>query len=245
MDGIIEGNAWTALHDLVTSTFAGGASSILLTDEVSIDITKVLGVDAFTYQVFLNLNLNVKKELLSDVAPVEGNFYTPTHLAIKDMPCQVTFTPSLTDGGDGMEYTVKVVVPNGTYFVECDQLAYRLNGRIRVKALSPILGFNVTIDGISFENGMRKPLSAITDETITKELLEELFITPTTNNLEAILKKVGSAFGSLGEDGERVVGSISETHAWGFGEQPPDDARLSHGRTIVDGLTYGIVDEPT
>lgn len=71
----------------------------------------------------------------------DGQFVM-ANATIKDVVCQVTFTPKYNQGTETMSYDVEYKVlednPNsesGEYEVEFDQIIYKLNGKVRFKTL--------------------------------------------------------------------------------------------------------------
>lgn len=124
----VEGkNLHGCLKSKIDATFTGTTSSISIVNSPTFNVQRS-NQDTFTYSVVFDLDLQAKK---SGVSGLSDGEYTIGNAKVKDLVCDVVFTPTFSFN-EGMKYDVQYIVRGEqNYQAEYDQIIYQLNGKKR------------------------------------------------------------------------------------------------------------------
>lgn len=178
-----QGHLCTALNGCIDSAFGGANNTVDLLYQPSITAMRISSVDRFTYEVKFDLSLSVNRNLVDSNTFGEKK-YIVGNAVVKDILCQVTFTPkfSYSDDSPQMKYDVEYRIAGGNYKATYGKILYVYNGKVRSKNISGSRSYNINVEGIS--NGdPGKALSEISTEIVVNKLLGML----TSGNINPIV----------------------------------------------------------
>lgn len=144
---INSGNAYKFLEEKVRAAFSDGQSYqsvLLVSDEHSIDVTRVDHADKFTYRIHFDLHLRASKKILESIEDqdVKGK-YIIGNAVLEDIVCEARFIPtyaypqSQSDLSKSMKYKVQYQIVEGDYQGYYDQIIYAIEEKARVKTIDP------------------------------------------------------------------------------------------------------------
>ena len=111
------GNVYNHLSKHITDTF-GQKSYILTADSPSIEVRRIDPVDTFTYTVWMDVHVIQNKTWMKENYE-DDKKYVLANAVVKDMVCNVKFTPRFNYGQGGMKYDVLYSVDtSGQYDVK-------------------------------------------------------------------------------------------------------------------------------
>ena len=137
---IYSGYPYHYLRNVVEGLFAGqgdgnSLNSLVLVDGPAISVSRIENVDAFTYNVVLDLRLSQNKSYMDNHKG--DNFWTIGNATIKDILCVVKIVPNFN--GKKMGYVVEYAVPdsesNALHDATYDSVIYSQDGIVKTKAI--------------------------------------------------------------------------------------------------------------
>lgn len=157
------GKVYGHLVDNITQTFKNPdfpynqMSNIFVVDSPSINVTRVLPVDEFRYDILMDVNIVQNKNWMREVFgnnPTDyDNRYVIANAIIQDMRCSVTFTPKYNSTNGKMTYDVTYAVDKGSasnkYTVTYNQIVYNRNKKTKHKTIAPAGSIELHFSGVS------------------------------------------------------------------------------------------------
>ena len=167
------GNVYGRLSTHIRNTF-GQKSYILTTDSPSIEVRRIVQVDTFTYTVWMDVHVIQNKTWMKENYE-DDKKYVLANAVVKDMVCNVKFTPRFNYGQGGMKYDVLYSVDtSGQYDVKYNQIVYRYNEKTKHMTI-PERTVKVDFSGTSLDHSKSNvAIGQITTELLSKNV-ESMF----------------------------------------------------------------------
>lgn len=237
-----QGRICETLNGCIQSVFGTGTTVDLLY-QPSITAERVSEIDKFKYQVKFNLNLSVKRNIV-DKSTFGERKYIIGNATVKDVICEVQFTPKFSYATPQMKYDVMYTVVGNQYKATYNKILYVYNGKVRSKSVDDVADYNLTLSQIT--NGTsNNALSALPDEIVVNKILA-LF---TPANIGTIVKNLNNIVNSSSSpdvwtvDNYEVKNSGSADGVWELGASIPSGITpdlISRGKTILDSHVFNV-----
>lgn len=160
------GNVYDYLSGHITDAF-GKKSYIFTADRPSIEVRRIDQVDTFTYTVWMDVRIFQDKTWLKNNYEYDKQ-YVLANAVVKDMVCNVKFTPRFDYGQGGMTYDVLYSVDiSRQYDVRYNQIVYRHNDKTKYITI-PERELKVSFSGISLEHSRSEVIDQINTEILSK-----------------------------------------------------------------------------
>ena len=166
------GNVYYYLSRHITDAF-GQKSYIFTADRPSIEVRRIDQVDTFTYTVLMDVRIFQDKTWLKNNYEYDKQ-YVLANAVVKDMVCNVKFTPRFDYGQGGMTYDVLYSVDiSRQYDVRYNQIVYRHNDKTKYMTI-PERELKVSFSGISLKHSSSEVIDQINTEILSK-YMESVF----------------------------------------------------------------------
>lgn len=281
---MVDGNVYGHLSRNISSTFAGEdgnqKSNILVVDSPSIEVTRITQgqkhEDTFTYEVLVDAHVIQNKDWMREFASSENKKYVIANAIVQDMVCRVEFKPIYDKASGNMTYDVCYSVckgnpkdESGKYVVKYNQIVYILDGKTKLKTISP--GGQLEVDFSSLPTSQVKLTykvdgtewldPATREPNITKELVSahiaDIFKYDDYANMFVYINNSISGDDDIvdADSDTRVVidnavedNPEMEDHIWPLGVDYiiPEGGSLvsiNRGWTYIRGQTYRVSDD--
>ena len=243
-----QGRICGLLNECVQAAF-GGDSSINLLYQPSITAMRTVEVDKFTYCVKFNLNLAVKRNIVDKSRFGERN-YIIGNAMVKDLVCEVSFTPKFKYSSPQMTYDVNYKVAAGHYNATYSKILYVYSGKVRTKNISGAKDYNLALSEISYsESGSALP--NLPQEIAADKILNNLF---TSDKTALIVKNLNDAINGFATpetwqiDSIEIKNSGTPDGKWELGQPIPfglTPELVKRGKTIIDSHVFDVSSDDT
>ena len=243
------GNVYKHLTEHITSTF-GQNSYILTADRPSIEVRRISQsqVDTFTYTVWMDVHVLQNKTWMKENCD-DDKKYVLANAVVKDMVCNVKFTPKFNYGQDGMKYDVLYSVDTTRdYDVTYNQIIYRYNGKTKYITI-PERTIKVNFSGINLEHSKSNvAIDQITNELLSK-YVESIFTYDPLDYPDMFVRINNRVYDIIPKREEVIDNSVVDNPRkpngiWPLGEDPViTDGELvneNRGQTYIRGQLYNV-----
>lgn len=239
------GNVYDYLSGHITDAF-GQKSYIFTADRPSIEVRRIDQVDTFTYTVWMDVRIFQDKTWLKNNYEYDKQ-YVLANAVVKDMVCNVKFTPRFDYGQGGMEYDVLYSVDiSRPYDVRYNQIVYRYNDKTKYITI-PERELKVSFSGINLKHSRSEVIDQITTEILSK-YVESVF---TYDDYSKMFVHINNCiYDIIPKRNEVIDNSVMdnpgmENDIWPLNTPwviPPGDELLSYnrGQTYIRGQLYNV-----
>lgn len=240
------GNVYDHLSKHITDTF-GQKSYVFTADRPSMEVKRIDQVDAFTYTVWMDVRIFQDKTWLKNNYEYDKQ-YVLANAVVKDMVCNVKFTPKFNYEQGGMKYDVLYSVDiSRQYDVRYSQIVYRYNDKIKYITI-PERELKVSFSGISLEHSRSdEVIDQITTEILSK-YVESMF---TYDDYSKMFVHINNCIYAIQPKRNEVIDNSvmdnpgMENGIWPLNTPwviPPGDELFSYnrGQTYIRGQLYNV-----